>query len=375
MKEIVMENVCKSYGGTGVVSDLNISVGSGERLILLGPSGCGKSTILRMIAGLEDITSGSLYLGGRRVNDVESGRRNVSMVFQNYALFPHMNVEDNITYGLRVNRIPRDEIARRKAEVVNMLELSGLEGRKPRELSGGQKQRVALARAVAKRSDFLLLDEPLSNLDAQLREHARKELVKVHEKSGATMVYVTHDQVEAMTVGDRIALLSGGTVQMFDTPSNIYNRPANVFTAKFIGAPSCNIAPARVKGGRISFGGEWFAPGGRWREILSGRSEVRFGARPEHVHLHTDARPNSVRAVVKYSENYGNRTSVFTSVGETEIAVSGEDICFAPGETAYLSFDPDRIHLFDADTEENIGYPDDTRRGEDDEFIYKHNVA
>ena len=204
MKNIRFEKVNKAYGKNWVVKDLGINIRAGERLVLLGPSGCGKSTTLRMIAGLEDITPGNLYMGDKIVNQVPSGKRNVAMVFQNYALFPHMTVEENIAYGLKVNNLDPKEIRERTNTAITMLDLNGLENRKPKHLSGGQRQRVALARAVVKRSDYFLLDEPLSNLDAQLRVHARKELVKIHELYHQTFVYVTHDQVEAMTVGHRI---------------------------------------------------------------------------------------------------------------------------------------------------------------------------
>ena len=228
MYSIEMKNVVKRFGKTEVIKGLNLSIKDGERLILLGSSGCGKSTILRMISGLETITSGELLLKGKLANNMDPGDRNIGMVFQNYALFPHMTVEKNISYGLRVNRIPEAEIKKRVADAVDILNLGGLEKRLPRELSGGQRQRVALARAIVKQSDFFLLDEPLSNLDAQLRGHARKELVKLHEMYGQTMIYVTHDQIEAMTVGQRIAVINNGKIQMLDTPHMVYHRPANI---------------------------------------------------------------------------------------------------------------------------------------------------
>ena len=227
MYSIEFKNVCKSFGKTDVIKNLSLSVEKGERLILLGASGCGKSTILRMISGLETITSGELYLNGKLANNMDPGDRNIGMVFQNYALFPHMTVEKNISYGLRVNHVAESEIKKRVGEAVRILNLEGLEKRLPRELSGGQRQRVALARAIVKQSDFFLLDEPLSNLDAQLRGHARKELVKLHEMYHQTMIYVTHDQIEAMTVGQRIAVINNGNIQMLDTPHRVYHRPSN----------------------------------------------------------------------------------------------------------------------------------------------------
>jgi sn-glycerol 3-phosphate transport system ATP-binding protein len=370
-----MENICKSYGRVEVVKGLDITVESGEKLILLGPSGCGKSTILRMIAGLEDITSGELYLGGQKVNHLRSGERNVSMVFQNYALFPHMTVEDNITYGLRINKVGEDEVRRRKTDVVKMLELSGLENRKPRELSGGQRQRVALARAVAKQSSFLLLDEPLSNLDVQLREHARKELVRIHEKFGQTMVYVTHDQVEAMTVGDRIALFSEGTVQMLDTPQNVYNHPANVFTARFIGSPSCNIIGVREENGGVGMGGQVFFLDGNWAKFLRNEKDLYFGVRPEHIDLSETPRANSIKGVVKYCENYGHKTSVFIANGDAELVASAEESRFYPGDTVYMTFPQGRIHFFDKKTGRNVGYPENIARSCENDPVYKRHIA
>jgi len=255
VQDIVFNHVEKTYGKTKIIQDLNLTIREGERLVLLGPSGCGKSTTLRMIAGLEEITSGDLIMGGKRVNEVPSGGRNVSMVFQNYALYPHMTVADNITYALRVQKVEKREREERLKNAMNILGLDTYAKRKPRELSGGQRQRVALARALVKRSRYLLLDEPLSNLDAQLRVQARKELVKLHQLYGQTFIYVTHDQIEAMTVGNRIALMEGGVLQMIDTPYRVYNRPANIFVAKFIGSPSTNIMDAEWDGEALWIGG------------------------------------------------------------------------------------------------------------------------
>ena len=269
MKNIVFENVKKAYGKNVVVEDLCMEVKEGERLILLGPSGCGKSTTLRMIAGLENVTAGNLWMRDQVVNDVPCGERGVSMVFQNYALFPHMSVKNNIIYGLKAHKMDENEIDARLKEVLKMLELEGLEDRKPKELSGGQRQRVALARAVVKRADYFLLDEPLSNLDAQLRMRARKELVKIHEMYHPTLVYVTHDQIEAMTVGDRIALMYRGKMEMLDTPSHVYNRPASVFCAKFIGSPSMNIVEAEYHNGALVIGKQKVELPGIWQRIAA----------------------------------------------------------------------------------------------------------
>ena len=251
MSSMVFKNVCKNYGNTQVVKNLNLEINPGERLVLLGPSGCGKSTTLRMIAGLEKITSGELYFGDKVMNDIESGDRNVAMVFQNYALYPHMTVWDNITFGLRMNKVEREEIEKRAREALKILNLEGLEKRYSKELSGGQRQRVALCRAVVKQSPFFLLDEPLSNLDVQLRNTSREELVKLHNLYRPTFVYVTHDQIEAMTIGHRIAVLNKGYLQQIDTPEKIYNNPVNVFVAKFIGIPQINIIRVNINEGEL----------------------------------------------------------------------------------------------------------------------------
>ena len=369
MKEIVFENVCKSYGKTKVIENLNLSIQPGERLILLGASGCGKSTILRMVAGLEEITSGNLYMNGQRVNDVSSGERNVSMVFQNYALFPHMTVADNIIYGLKIQKLRKEEIQQRLRSAVDMLELNGLEDRKPRDLSGGQRQRVALARAVVKRSDLLLLDEPLSNLDAQLRVHARKELVKIHQTYHQTFIYVTHDQVEAMTVGDRIALMHEGHLQMLDTPDHVYNRPANVFTAKFIGSPSMNIFEAHYLDRSVTVGKQAFRLPDCWNAYLgkNGCREFFLGIRPEHIRLEREKTENVFAGTVKYIEEYGNRCGIYVDIGEDEVVVIGDKADLKPGKRVCFSLDAAKIHIFNKQTAMNIGYPEVYR-----EYLYQY---
>ncbi|CUH96635.1 Maltodextrin import ATP-binding protein MsmX [Propionispora sp. 2/2-37] len=360
MKEIVFENVCKAYDKTKVIENLNLTVRPGERLILLGASGCGKSTTLRLIAGLEEITSGSLYMDGRRVNDVDSGERNVSMVFQNYALFPHMTVADNIVYGLKIQKLPQEEIGQRLRSALDILELNGLENRKPKELSGGQRQRVALARAVVKRSDFLLLDEPLSNLDAQLRGHARKELVKIHQMYHQTFIYVTHDQVEAMTVGDRIALMHQGHLQMLDTPHNVYNRPANIYTARFIGSPPANILEAHYADRQIKVGKQAVRLPECWSVQIgkSGCREFCLGVRPEHIRLEQEKTDNAFAGTIKYIEDYGNRCGVYFDLEGNEVAAIAERNDLKPGKTVYFTLDAEKIHIFDKQTTMNIGYPE-----------------
>ncbi|WP_067727622.1 ABC transporter ATP-binding protein [Oceanobacillus damuensis] len=366
MKEIKFEHIRKFYGDTEVVKDLSFTVKEGERLILLGPSGCGKSTILRMIAGLEDITDGSLYMDGKKMNDVPSGHRNVAMVFQNYALYPHMTVKQNIIYGLKVHKLPKQEIQDRLDSVLDMLQLRGLEDRLPKELSGGQRQRVALARATVKRSNFFLLDEPLSNLDAQLRVSARKELVKIHEMFKQTIVYVTHDQIEAMTFADRIVLMYNGELQMIDTPTNVYHRPANIFTAKFIGSPPTNILEMDYNQGRIIIGQQSFELTEMWkRHIKKAQIEnLVFGIRPEHVQLSKSPSQNGLKGEVKYIENQGDSYSVYLDLDGQEMIALSEDRHWHQGETAYLSPQLERIHLFNKETENSIGYPEELNETE-----------
>lgn len=360
MQAIVFEQVNKFYGKTQVVKDLNLTVNPGERLILLGPSGCGKSTTLRMIAGLEEISAGKLFMAGKLVNAIPSGDRGVAMVFQNYALFPHMTVAENISYGLKVQKLPKEEILRRLRRAVAMLHLEGLEERKPKELSGGQRQRVALARAVVKRAPFFLLDEPLSNLDAQLRVHARKELVKIHEMDHQTFVYVTHDQVEAMTIGHRIALMYRGELQMVDTPHRVYNRPANVFTAKFIGSPATNIMAVKYENRALEIGEQALSLPDNWlRQVnTSGVSQLFWGIRPEHIRLEYKAEIGALAGTVRTVEDYGNRYGVYLDVSSHEMVAICEENAPQPGETVWFRPDFSKIHLFNGQTGCSIGYPD-----------------
>lgn len=361
MKEIVFENICKNYGKTQVVKNLNLTIKEGERLIILGPSGCGKSTTLRMIAGLEKPTSGKIYIDGKCVNEVKSGDRNIAMVFQNYALFPHMTVKENIIYGLKAHKVTKDDIDKRLNAAVKMLKLEGLEERKPKDLSGGQRQRVALARAVVKRGDFFLLDEPLSNLDAQLRGHARKELVKIHETYKQTFIYVTHDQVEAMTIGDRIALMNKGDLQMLDTPQNVYNKPSNIFTAKFIGSPSMNIFDVDYKNGFINLDNQTIDIPNSWIKLIESNqiSHLSFGVRPEHVELSRIQAVNSFKGVVKYIEDYGNKIGVYFEIEGKEVIALVDDDAFKNGDEIYYKPNFKKIHLFNRETTTSIGYPEE----------------
>ena len=367
---IVFDHVEKTYQKNTVIRDLNLTIPAGQRLILLGPSGCGKSTTLRMIAGLEEITGGELRMGGRRVNEVPSGKRDIAMVFQNYALYPHMTVRENITYALRVHKLDRAELETRLHSVLEILGLEPYVQRKPRELSGGQRQRVALARALVKQSQYLLLDEPLSNLDAQLRVQARKELVKIHDLYQQTFVYVTHDQVEAMTVGQRVALMNQGVLQMVDTPYRVYNRPANIFTAKFIGSPSTNILDAdwadgvlHVQGQQIRLPDCW-----SWLAERSGEHELCLGIRPEHIRLQAGRAENGLTGTLRYVEDYGNKRGIYVDVGGTEVVCMCDRVPCAPGETVSFQLDSDHLHLFSRTTTNSLGYPDEVTESDDTQW-------
>lgn len=354
MNSIVFKDVCKSYGDAKIVKSLNLEIKEGERLILLGPSGCGKSTTLRMIAGLEEITSGELVMGGRVINDVPPGERNVAMVFQSYALFPHLSVWDNIAFGLKIQKLGEDEIKRRTMEALKILNLQGYENRKPKDLSGGQKQRVALCRALVKQSPYFLLDEPLSNLDAQLRQQARTELVRIHEIYKPTMIYVTHDQIEAMTVANRIVVMRDGILQQAATPDVIYHHPANTFVAGFIGSPAMNIISGYYSSGKLKIGDVVSDVPELWQKLLEGHTDVLIGIRPEHLSLSAGGQ---IKGCISYQENTGNQRTltVKTEAGETVFVTlpgTGSDV---NGNIA-LSFNWDEVSLFDYETKNNIGY-------------------
>lgn len=354
MNNIVFENVHKSYGHVEVIRGLNLEIPEGERVILLGPSGCGKSTILRMIAGLEDITAGDLFMSGRRVNDVDPGDRNVAMVFQSYALYPHMTVEKNIYFGMEIAKLPKEEREERTSWALNVLNLAPYRKRFPKELSGGQRQRVALCRALVKKAPYFLLDEPLSNLDAQLRTNARAELVRIHEVYHPTFIYVTHDQVEAMTVGQRIVVLDKSIIQQQGTPDDIYNRPKNVFVAKFIGSPSMNVGLAKVDGDRLIIGESSVEIPAPWRAVLGERPEVRFGFRPEHTRLSESG--GDLPVTITYVENHGNRKCITFSMGGNPFMAT-TDPDFTLEDDMRLSVNWNKMHFFDAETEESLGYP------------------
>jgi multiple sugar transport system ATP-binding protein len=355
MARVLLDRLSKRYtaGHPPAVDAVTLEVEHGEFMILLGPSGCGKSTTLRMIAGLEAISSGELAIDGRRVNDVPAKDRDIAMVFQSYALYPHMNVFDNLAFGLRRRSIPGSEIERRVRDAAATLGLAELLGRKPHALSGGQRQRVALGRAIVRDPKVFLFDEPLSNLDAALRVGMRGELVKLHHRLGATMIYVTHDQVEAMTMGDRICIMNGGRVAQIGRPLDVYREPADTFVASFLGSPPTNLLPSRLEGdgGTLVLGAARVpldaALAARGRTAHG--AEVLFGIRPEDVRIDGGAAPHATAEVLAV-EPLGAETILRTrlpGIAQEVLVRAGRTVAAQIGERLPLAFDLAAAHLFD----------------------------
>ena len=365
MASLSLKHIYKKYpGGVTAVSDFNLEVKDKEFLVLVGPSGCGKTTTLRMIAGLEEITEGELFIGDRLVNDVAPKDRKIAMVFQNYALYPHMSVYENMAFGLKLNKTPKEEIKRRVEEAARILDITHLLDRKPKALSGGQKQRVALGRAIVRNPMVFLLDEPLSNLDAKLRAAMRTELTKLHNRVGTTFVYVTHDQVEAMTMATRIVVMKDGLIQQVDTPQNLYDSPVNIFVAGFIGTPQMNFINGMLekKGDDVFFKfeeNEIKLPADKANnpalQDYIGK-EVVAGLRPECIHdepMQLAALAEStVDAFVDVTELMGAEIYLYLNIGETNLIarVSSRSASRA-GDTIKVAFDTSRLHIFDKDTE------------------------
>ncbi|MBD0373475.1 MAG: ABC transporter ATP-binding protein, partial [Pyrinomonadaceae bacterium] len=346
------ENITKLYGARAVVDRLNLEIRDGEFVVLLGPSGCGKTTTLRMLAGLETATSGNIYIGAQRVNDIPTQHRDIAMVFQSYALYPHMTVAENISYPLRVRRMSREEMKQRVLRVAEMLEIRALLERRPRELSGGERQRVALARAVVRQPRVYLMDEPLSNLDAKLRVQMRGELKRLQHELGTTTVYVTHDQAEAMTLAHRVAVMRKGRLQQFDTPMNIYNLPANRFVAEFVGNPGMNFIEGAVDYAERRFisGEIALALADSQLDRLKEHTRVTLGIRPEHVEVSTKERGEGwLRAHVYVTELMGNETFVFLRLGpEKIISRAPADFRAEPETPVSVRFETSKIDFFDA---------------------------
>jgi len=365
MASVSYRHVYKRFGDVTVVTDLSMEIADKEFIVFVGPSGCGKSTNLRMLAGLEEITEGEILIGDRVVNDVPPKDRDIAMVFQSYALYPHMSVYDNMAFGLKLRKTPKSEIDRRVKEAADILGLAQLLDRKPKALSGGQRQRVAVGRAIVREPSVFLMDEPLSNLDAKLRVTARAEISKLHKRLGTTFIYVTHDQVEAMTMGDRIAVLSDGKLMQIDSPRNLYNVPANIFVAGFIGSPSMNFFDSTLIGEE----GNLYIDTGDFRvQVPDDRKsayndyvgkEVVFGMRPEHVHAPEFAPPNITAApmegTVEVVELLGHEQHLFVNAGRNSLVATVDTrMSVGFGNKINLVMDMTNMHLFDKNTEEAI---------------------
>ncbi|MGQ9889688.1 MAG: ABC transporter ATP-binding protein [Aggregatilineales bacterium] len=373
MASVTYRNVHKSFGNTVVIKNMNLEIADKEFLVFVGPSGCGKSTSLRMLAGLEEVTSGEIYIGDRLVNNVAPKDRDVAMVFQSYALYPHMTVYDNMAFGLRLRKTPKPEIDRRVNEAARSLglidEAKGINllDRRPRQLSGGQRQRVAVGRAIVREPAVFLLDEPLSNLDAKLRVQSRAEISKLHQRLGTTFIYVTHDQIEAMTMGTRICVLNEGEIQQVDTPTNLYNNPYNVFVGGFIGSPSMNFFDGVLK----SEGDSLIVDANAFQVVIDPRHaepyrphvgrEVILGVRPEDIH---DFRyqppgitPSEIEANVEVVEQMGNEIVVYLTEGGTSFIARMDPRTDAHvGNRIKTVINIDNIHLFDANTKLSLAY-------------------
>lgn len=372
MASLSLKGIYKRYaGGVTAVTDFNLEIEDKEFIILVGPSGCGKSTTLRMIAGLEEISEGELYIGDKLVNDVAPKDRDIAMVFQNYALYPHMTVFENMAFGLKLRKVPKDEIKRLVEEAARVLDITYLLDRKPKALSGGQRQRVALGRAIVREPQVFLLDEPLSNLDAKLRAQMRTELSKLHNKLGTTFIYVTHDQTEAMTMGTRIVVMKDGLIQQVDTPQKLYEQPDNVFVAGFMGSPQMNFMNGVVNQKNGVYGLDivtdsksYFVelPEGKVNDAVKGKvgQEVVVGIRPENLHdediFLNAAKPSAIiECDVEVTELMGAETYLYLSLSNIPlIARVSPRTTVKAGDTVKIAMDTNKIHIFDKETERAI---------------------
>ncbi len=349
MASITLKDLVKSYGDTEVLHHIDGAINDGEFVVIVGPSGCGKSTLLRMIAGLETVTSGDIQIGDRVVNNLEPANRDIAMVFQNYALYPHMSVRENMGYGLKIRGNSKADINRRVEEAAAILEIGPYLDRKPRQLSGGQRQRVAMGRAIVRDPQVFLFDEPLSNLDAKLRVQMRLEIRKLQQRLGVTSIYVTHDQVEAMTLGDRLMVLNGGYVEQFGTPIELYDRPATLFVAGFIGSPSMNFLPAEVASGMVTL-----ANGARLAGGGTASGKVTLGLRPEHL-IADETGPIEVN--VQLCEQLGAITLLHGHLSGTDVecvASMPGHVSAAPGTLMRFAIAPEHLHMFDTQTGKRV---------------------
>src|ERR1700690_1770984 len=362
MASVTFDHVTKKFGDVAAVNDLNIKVVDKEFLVLVGPSGCGKTTALRCLAGLEEISEGKILIGDRVVNDVAPKDRDIAMVFQSYALYPHLSVYDNMAFGLKLRKVPKDQIKRRVEQASETLGIKDLLTRKPRQLSGGQRQRVAVGRAIVREPKVFLFDEPLSNLDAKLRVQMRAEISKLHQQLQTTFIYVTHDQMEAMTMATRIAVINKGKLQQLDTPQNLYNNPANLFVAGFIGSPAMNFFPAKIR----NDGSKLIADAGEFTVPLPANQskayqpfvdkDVIFGIRPENIHdaefVPANTQAAKITARVDVTELMGNEILLYLVTGKnTFVARVDPRSKMRVGNKADVVFNMDKFHVFDAITE------------------------
>ena len=364
MASLSLKDVCKVYpNGFQAVKNFNMEIEDKEFIIFVGPSGCGKSTTLRMIAGLEDITSGELRIDNTLMNDVEPKDRDIAMVFQNYALYPHMTVRENMAFGLRLRKVPQAEIDKAVNEAAKILDLSHLLDRKPKALSGGQRQRVAMGRAIVRNPKVFLMDEPLSNLDAKLRVQMRTEIAKLHQRLGTTIIYVTHDQTEAMTLGTRIVVMKDGVVQQIDSPQNLYEKPGNLFVAGFMGSPQMNFLDAvvRVNGDDVCLevaGQTIVLPAQKAKAVKDGGYDgktVTLGLRPENILKADGSEPYSFTSTVNVYELLGAEVFLYFDLESAPITARMEPSTKArPGDTIRYTFETEKIHLFDKETELTI---------------------
>ena len=356
MGKVVFEHVTKEFGAVTAVKDFSLEITDKEFIVVVGPSGCGKSTVLRMVAGLESQTAGNIFVGGELVNEKPPRERNIAMVFQNYALYPHMNVYENMAFALTLRGGPKAEIDRKVKEAADILDIGLYLARKPKELSGGQRQRVALGRAIVREPEVFLMDEPLSNLDAKLRVQTRAEIAKLQARLGITTLYVTHDQTEAMTMADRIVVIKDGVIQQIDNPQTLYDNPANRFVAGFIGTPPMNFFACRMEirdGALILAAPELKVPvPDEWRrtvESLAGR-EIILGVRPEAIQPSSDE-AGQLRSVIDVVEPMGSETYLNLRIGEQRAVIRvASELKVAPDQTLPLTVEPGKIHLFDAVT-------------------------
>ncbi|WP_417811772.1 ABC transporter ATP-binding protein [Thalassospira alkalitolerans] len=361
MAQVEFKNVVKDYGAFQAVKGVTFTVEDGEFVALVGPSGCGKTTTLNLIAGLLDLSDGEISISGRRINDLDPKDRDIAMVFQNYALYPNKTVGENLGFPLRMRKVPKAELNDKVNQAASLLDISHLLDRYPRELSGGQQQRVALGRALVRDPQVFLMDEPLSNLDAKLRVQMRAELTRFHKELNATVIYVTHDQLEAMTMADKMAVMNGGVLHQYDTPERVFEEPANLFVAGFVGSPAMNLLPAS----RIERDGQTFATGDRWEIALSERNascarrstsdQIVLGARHSSITIHEARTPNCIPARVYTVEPTGDLTYVHIEVGETRLVISTDPQSqITAGQDVWIDLEQERMHVFDAKSELRI---------------------